>query len=204
MVARKGHNSRASPVSTSDGYRGVSIDVGSELDERFAAFVRARGEHHLRTATLLTGDPQAAEDLVQASLVRLYRAWPRLDTTADPDAYLRRIIVNTRRSWWRARWRQETPVADVPEMAGSVAGTLWGEDAADRFAIGLLVREALADLPRRQRAVLVLRYCEDLPEAEVASLLGCSAGTVKTHAHRGLRALRTRLGELDAFQVNER
>ena len=129
---------------------------------------------------------------MQASLLKLYRAWPRIDTSAEPDAYLRRIIVNTRRSWWRARWRQETPVAEMPETAA-------GEDAAERHAVGALVRQALARLPRQQRAVLVLRYCEDLPEAEVAFLLGCSAGAVKTHAHRGLRALRESLGDLDCF-----
>jgi RNA polymerase sigma-70 factor (sigma-E family) len=167
-----------------------------ELDERFTAFVRSRGEHHLRMATLLTGNPDAAEDLVQASLLKLYRVWPRIDTSGEPDAYLRQIIVNTRRSWWRARWRRETPVPEMPEAAA-------GEDAAERHAVGTLVRQALARLPRQQRAVLVLRYCEDLPEAEVASLLGCSAGTVKTHAHRGLRALRESLGGLDALAVNQ-
>jgi len=167
-----------------------------EFDERFTAFVRSRGAQHLRMATLLTGNPDAAEDLVQASLLKLYRAWSRIDTSGDPDAYLRRIIVNTRRSWWRARWRRETPVAEVPEAAT-------GEDAAERHAVGARVRQALARLPRQQRAVLVLRYCEDLPEAEVASLLGCSAGAVKTHAHRGLRALRESLGDLDSFAVNQ-
>lgn len=167
-----------------------------ELDEQFAAFVRSRGEHHLRMATLLTGNPDAAEDLVQASLLKLYRAWPRIDTSQAPDAYLRRIIVNTRRSWWRALSR-ETTVPEVPETAE-------GEDAAERRAVGALVRQALARLSRQQRAVLVLRYCEDLPEAEVASLLGCSAGAVKTHAHRGLRALRETLGDLDSFTVNNK
>jgi RNA polymerase sigma-70 factor (sigma-E family) len=166
-----------------------------EFDEGFTAFVRSRGEYHLRMATLLTGDPDAAEDLVQASLLKLYRAWSRIDTSGGPDAYLRRIIVNTRRSWWRARWRQETPVPEVPETAA-------GEDAAERHAVGALVRQALARLPRQQRAVLVLRYCEDLPEDEVACLLGCSAGAVKTHAHRGLRALRESLGDRDFFAVN--
>lgn len=166
-----------------------------EFDERFTAFVRSRGEHHLRMATLLTGNPDSAEDLVQASLLKLYRAWSRIDTLGEPDAYLRRIIVNTRRSWWRARWRHETPVPEVPEAAA-------GEDAAERHAVGALVRQALARLPKQQRAVLVLRYCEDLPEAEVASLLGCSAGAVKTHAHRGLRALRASLGDLDSFTAN--
>jgi RNA polymerase sigma-70 factor (sigma-E family) len=167
-----------------------------DFDEEFTAFVRSRGEHHLRVATLLTGSPEAAEDLVQASLLKLYQAWSRIDTSDGPDAYLRRIIVNTRRSWWRTRWRQETPVPEVPDAAA-------GEDAAERHAVGVLVRQALARLPRQQRAVLVLRYYEDLPEAEVASLLGCSAGSVKTHAHRGLRALRGALGEPDRFAVNE-
>jgi RNA polymerase sigma-70 factor (sigma-E family) len=166
-----------------------------EFDERFTAFVRSRGEHHLRMATLLTGNPDAAQDLVQASLLKLYRAWSRIDTSGEPDAYLRRIIVNTHRSWWRARWRRETPVPEVPEAAA-------GEDAAERHAAGALVRQALARLPRQQRAVLVLRYCEDLPEADVASLLGCSAGAVKTHAHRGLRALRESLGDRDSLAVN--
>ena len=168
-----------------------------EIDERFAAFVRAHGERHLRMAVLLTGDWHAAEDLVQASLVKLYRAWPRLDTGTDPDAYLRRIIVNTHRSWWRARWRRETPAAALPDRA-------YGDDLADRHALGALVRQALAGLPRQQRAVLVLRYCEDLPEAAVAQLLGCSAGSVKTHGHRGLRALRRRLGgEWPRPEVNQ-
>ena len=165
-----------------------------EDEERFDAFVRDRGEHHLRVATLLTGSPAEAEDLVQASLVRLYRAWPRLDVTSSADAYLRKIIVNTRRSWWRSRWRQETPVASVPDV--------WTEGFEDRYALGALVRAALAELPRRQRAVLVLRYVEDLSEASIAELLGCSAGTVKTHAHRGLRALRSSLGDLGPFAVN--
>jgi RNA polymerase sigma-70 factor (sigma-E family) len=165
-----------------------------EVDERFAAYVRARGDHLLRVAVLLTGDWHAAEDLVQASLVKLYRAWPRLDTSADLDAYLRRIMVNTHRSWWRARWRREAPAAVLPE-------SVCGDDLAERQAVGAVVREALARLPR---AVLVLRYCEDLSEASVAELLGCSVGTVKAHAHRGLRTLRERLGdEFDRFEVNE-
>ena len=168
----------------------------AEDEERFAAFVRERGEYHLRVATLLTGSAAEAEDLLQASLVRLYRAWPRLEVSASPpDAYLRKIVVNTRRSWWQARWRRESPVASVPDVAA--------EGFEDRYALGALVRAALAGLPRRQRAVLVLRYIEDLPEASVAGLLGCSAGTVKTHAHRGLRALRASLGDLGPFAVSE-
>jgi RNA polymerase sigma-70 factor (sigma-E family) len=159
----------------------------ADFDERFADYVRDRGEHHLRVAVLLTGDWHAAEDLVQVSLVKLYRAWPRLRLDGDPDAYLRRIMVNTHRSWWRARWRRETPTGELPETVIA--------DFADGQALGAQVRQALQALPRRQGEVLVLRYCADLTEAQVADLLGCSLGAVKTHAHRGLRALREILGE---------
>jgi RNA polymerase sigma-70 factor (sigma-E family) len=168
-----------------------------DTDKSFAAYVRDRGDHHLRVAVLLTGDWHAAEDLVQTSLVKLYRAWPRLETTKDPDAYLRRIMINTHRSWWRALSRREAPTAVLPEDSTT-------DDIAERQAISAVVRQALAKLPRQQRAVLVLRYAADLPEAEIAELLGCSPGTVKTHAHRGLRALRESLGGDFVLQpVNE-
>jgi len=159
----------------------------ADIDERFTAYMRDRGEHHLRVAVLLTGDWHAAEDLVQASMVKLYRAWPKLQTDTDPDGYLRRIMVNTHRSWWRARWRREMPAGDLPETVSA--------DFTDGQALGAQVRQALQMLPQRQRAVLVLRYFADLPEAEVADLLGCSGGTVKTHTHRGLEALREILKE---------
>ena len=144
-----------------------------DLEESFDAFVRARGDHHLRVAALLTGSSAEAEDLVQSSLVELYRAWPRLDVESGaPDAYLRKIIVNTRRTWWQTRWRQESPTASVPDRPDPAAG---GGDPADRQALGSLVRSALAALPRQQRAVLVLRYLEDLPDGGggvAARLLG--------------------------------
>lgn len=164
-----------------------------DIDQGFAAYVRDRGGHHLRVAVLLTADWHAAEDLVQASLVKLYRAWPKLQPDGNPDAYLRRIMVNTHRSWWRARWRRETPAGELPE---TVIG-----DFADGQVLSAQVRLALQALPPRQRAVLVLRYFADRPEAEVADLLGCSAGTVKTHARRGLQALREILGE-DHYERN--
>ena len=98
--------------------------------------------------------------------------------------------VRTRTGVWA-----RSPVATVPDTATP--------GFEDRYALGSLVRAALAGLPRQQRAVLVLRYIEDLPEASVAELLGCSVGSVKTHAHRGLRALRASLGDLGPFAVNE-
>jgi RNA polymerase sigma factor (sigma-70 family) len=126
-------------------------------------------------------------------------------------------MVNTQRSWWRARWRREMLAARLSEGSGGtgiggtgiggtgIGGTgIGGDDFADRQALGALVRQALAGLPRQQRAVLVLRYCEDLSEAEVAGILGCSPGTVKTHAHRGMNALREVLGsEFGSLEVNE-
>lgn len=153
-----------------------------DVDSEFAAFVRRRGDHHLRTAVLLTGDWHTAEDLTQAALMKLYRVWHRLDTADDPDAYLRRILVNTNRSWWRTRRRREIPVAGIPDRA--VAGD------GESVVLAHTVRRALVGLPARQRTALVLRFFEDLPEAEVAGLMGCSVGSVKTHVHRGLRAMR--------------
>lgn len=168
----------------------------TEDEEAYDAFVRARSEYFLRVSVLLTGSLRDGEDLLQTSLLRLYRAWPRLNLTlSGPEAYLRRILVNTRRSWWQVRWRREWPVNSFPDVAV-------GSDFADMYAVGAQVRSALAALPRQQRTVLVLRYVEDLAEADVASLLGVSAGTVKTHAHRGLRALRKSLGDLAPSAVN--
>lgn len=153
------------------------------MDAEFVDFVRRRGDHHLRTAVLLTGNWHTAEDLVQSCLARLYRAWPRLDTSSEPDAYLRRILVNTYRSWWRARWRREIPRAELPDL-------LAPGDVGEAGAVAEDVRNALAKLPVRQRTALVLRFFADLPESEVAGLMGCSVGSVKTHTHRGLRAMR--------------
>ena len=172
--------------------------MAPDLEESFDTFVRARGGHFLRVAVLLTGSATEAEDLLQASLTQLYRAWPRLGgEELAPDAYLRTILVNTRRSWWRTKWRRELPVAAVPERPGQVA------DLAETYALGALVRAALAKLPRQQRAVLVLRYVEDLSVASVADLLGVSAGTVKSQAHRGLRALRASLSPPGPVEANE-
>lgn len=153
------------------------------MDADFEEFVRRRGDHHLRTAVLLTGDWHAAEDLVQTGLGKLYKVWHRLDTGSEPDAYLRRILVNTHRSWWRARWRREIPRAEHPGLPSA-------EDLGETRAVAEDVRNALSRLPARQRTALVLRFFADLPEAEVADLMGCSVGTVKSHTHRGLQAMR--------------
>ncbi|MEV4136970.1 SigE family RNA polymerase sigma factor [Dactylosporangium sp. NPDC049742] len=134
-------------------------------------------------AGMTDSDWHTAEDLMQSCLGKLHRVWHRLDTSSEPDAYLRRILINTHRSWWRARRRREIPRAQLPDLPGP--GDLGDEGAAAQD-----VRSALVKLPSRQRTALVLRFFVDLSEAEVAELMGCSVGTVKTHTHRGLQAMR--------------
>ena len=160
------------------------MDEGAQ--QEFAEFVAARSMQLIRLAYVLTGDQHTAEDLLQNALVKAAAHWGRIHTA--PEAYVRRIMYREQVNWLRRRpRRRETAMAQVPE---SPAG-----DEAAGVAARLALRDALLTLPPRRRAVLVLRYLEDLPEAEVASLLGCSAGSVKTHAHRGLRALRGKLSE---------
>ncbi|GIJ80614.1 RNA polymerase sigma-70 factor, sigma-E family [Micromonospora phaseoli] len=147
----------------------------------FDDFVASRSPRLLRTAFLLTRDWALAEDLLQTALARAWESWRRIE--GDPEPYVRRIIVNAYASWWRRRWRGELPTADLPEAATAQDPHL-GFDDRDRLW------RALGRLPRRQRAVLVLRYFEDLSEAEIAGALGCSIGTVKSQASRALAKLR--------------
>jgi RNA polymerase sigma-70 factor (sigma-E family) len=118
---------------------------------------------------------------LQTALARAWEAWRRIE--GDPEPYVRRIIVNANASWWRRRWRGEVPTADLPEVAAE----------ADRYS-GLDDRDhlwrALGRLPPRQRAILVLRYFEDLSDAEIADVLHCSVGTVKSQASRAVAKLR--------------
>jgi RNA polymerase sigma-70 factor (sigma-E family) len=147
----------------------------------FDQFVATRSQALLRTAYLLTGEHALAEDLLQTALAKSWFAWARID--GPPEAYVRRVLVTTYATWWRRKWRTEYPTGELPERAGP--GT---ETAAvdDRDAL----RRALGSLPRRQRAVVVLRYYEDLSEAETAAALGISRGTVKSQASKALAALR--------------
>lgn len=161
--------------------------------EDFEEFVAARQEALLRTAYLLTGHRQDAEDLVQTALVKAVPHWSRL--TGDPEAYVRRILVHENVSRWRRRRWREWTVAGPAEQLGSPASP--EEDVAGRIAL----RQALAALAPRQRAVLVLRYFEDRSEAETAELLGISVGTVKSHARDGLARLRRTVPGLDESVV---
>jgi RNA polymerase sigma-70 factor (sigma-E family) len=167
----------------------VSIDGGLLMTEAasagrtpFADFVAARGQALQRTAFLLTGDWAAAEDLLQTALARVYPRWGRI-VRDDPEAYVRRVLVNTWSSWWRRKWRGERPTAELPERA--VVDTYADVDRREA------VRQALTRLPHKQRAVVVLRFHEDLSEAQVAEMLGVSVGTVKSQASKALAKLRT-------------
>jgi RNA polymerase sigma-70 factor (sigma-E family) len=161
------------------------------VDERarqdFSEFVAARSGELLRLAYVLTADRDAAEDLLQSALTRAAAHWGRIRTA--PEAYVRRIIYREQVSRWRrgAR-RRETIVAQVPDRPA--------QDQVGEAVARLALREALLALPPRKRAVLVLRYLEDLPEAQVADILGCSVGTVRSQAHKAIGQLRSVLPSL--------
>jgi RNA polymerase sigma-70 factor (sigma-E family) len=157
---------------------------GSVNAPSFDDFVAARASRLLRVAFLLTRDWQSAEDLLQTALMKAWSAWSRVND--EPEPYVRRIIVNAYTSSWRRRWRGELAHAVVPEPS-----TLPGQvDEVDEVGERDVVWQALGRLPPRQRAVVVLRYFEDLPEAHVADLLGITVGTVKSQTAKALRQLR--------------
>lgn len=147
--------------------------------EDFEEFVAARQHALLRTAFLLTGHRQDAEDLVQTALIKAVPHWHRI--AGDPEAYVRRILLRENISRWRARRWREVSVEDPHEVPRP------DEDVAGRVAL----REALVALAPRQRAVIVLRYFEDRTEAQTADLLGISVGTVKSQTRDALARLRT-------------
>ena len=154
-------------------------------DVEFAEWMGARQHALVRTAYLLTGSQHAAEDLVQTTLTRLYLAWDRISDHQHVDAYARKALVNEHRSTWRRASRRLEVLSEAPPETAHQAGQYDGErEAVWRFVQGL---------PPRQRAVIVLRYYEDLSEAETADLLGISTGTVKSQASRALASLRDRV-----------
>jgi RNA polymerase sigma-70 factor (sigma-E family) len=152
-------------------------------DEEFAEFARASYSGLIHAAYLLTGDRHAAEDAAQAALVRTYAAWSRVRRD-DAFAYTRRVLVNYVTDRWRRRLR-EYPASELPEQAA-------GADPADEVALRQWLTEALATLTVRERAVIVMRYLFDLPEAAVARDLGITVGTVKSTGSRALAKLRVR------------
>ncbi|MBY8873589.1 SigE family RNA polymerase sigma factor [Micromonospora sp. PLK6-60] len=165
------------------------------VDGEFTAFVHERGDALLRVAYALAGSQHGAEDLLQNALAKAYARWPRIRGDAEP--YVKRILYHDQVSRWRLRsHRAEVPVAVLPERAVQ-------RDLGQDSDLRLLLRDALRRLPPRQRAVLILRYLEDMSVEETAAALGCRAGTVASQASRALAKLRElvpALDELTTFQ----
>ena len=153
----------------------------------FAEFVAARSAALHRTAYLMVGERQLAQDLLQEALTKTYVAWPRLRDTSKAEAYTRKAITTTAITWYRRRSWGERPTDTVPERIGA--------DPTDVLTTRELLWGALQSLPPRQRAAIVLRFYEDLSEARTAEVLGCAPGTVKSQVSAGLRKLRDHLGE---------
>jgi RNA polymerase sigma-70 factor (sigma-E family) len=147
-------------------------------------FLAERGEPLLQTAVLLAGSREAGEDLLQAALERMLRHWRRID--GNPEGYLRRTLHNLATD----RWRRQGTRHKLLQRLRPGAGELAGPDAMAEIDLRDALVRLLAQLPARQRSVIVLRYWEQLTEAEAAAVLGCSTGTVKSAASRGLARMR--------------
>ena len=156
-------------------------------DEEFVAFVRARGRALARTATLIAGDPVAGEDLLQTALAQTYARWRKGSDIDDLEQYVRVVLVRAHISWRRRLSSTEHPSELVLDDVAA-------PDIADRMVDRGVLLAALRELPPKQRATLVLRFFDDLSEADTAAALGCSAGSVKQHTSRGLARLRSLLG----------
>jgi RNA polymerase sigma-70 factor (sigma-E family) len=163
---------------------------GVGVSDDFEAYVAARGPALLRLAYVLTGNEADAQDVVQDALSRALPRWQRIAQADDPDAYVRRMVVNAHVSWWRKFKRRESPVHEVV-LPGNHAG-------ADVEAVVRAGNDELwaacARLPRDQRAAVVLRYYEQLSFAEIATLMAVAEATARSRVHRGLAALRTAMG----------
>jgi RNA polymerase sigma-70 factor (sigma-E family) len=176
----------ASVLDARDDREGPAVPrarTGGPDDRGFGEYVSARSRALLRTAYLLTGNVADAEDLVQAALAKTFLAWDRIEDRGAVDGYVRRAMVNTHISWWRRRRVEEYPTDEIPDQA--VADHAVSSDLQETL------RRAIDRLPQRMRAAVVLRYYEDMTEAEVAEALGVSLGTVKSTVSRAVAKLRT-------------
>jgi RNA polymerase sigma-70 factor (sigma-E family) len=161
----------------------MALERTSAKDAEFSAWMAARQPALLRTAYLLTGDHHSAEDLVQLTLAKVYLSWDKVQRREVIDGYARRIMVNENNSIWRRAWKKRELTTDqVPERVPF-------HDSYDEGQASVLW-DFVQTLPRKQRAVIVLRYYEELSEAEIADVLGISTGTVKSQASRALATLR--------------
>ncbi len=168
------------------------------MSEDYASFVRARAQALLRSAYLLTGDQQLAEDLVQEALARTHQAWSRLREVGNAEAYARRTMYHVHVSVWRRRrgLREELP-GNLPEPAKGHA------DEAESIAVRMTLEQALRSLSTRQRSVVILRYFDGCTDAESAEILGVSVSTVKTQLARALNQLRRLVPALGAVSSAE-
>ncbi len=167
----------------------ATMSDAASKDADFAAYMSARQPSLLRTAYLLSGDRHTAEDLVQTAFAKLYLSWDKVHTRDSLDGYVRRILVNEHNSLWRRAWkRQEHATEHLPDQGYDDPHREPDRDDA--------MWAFVQTLPRKQRAVIVLRYYEDLSEAEIAHVLGISTGTVKSQASRALAAMRERVSSV--------
>jgi RNA polymerase sigma-70 factor (sigma-E family) len=171
-----------------DQARLISSNHGAE--DRFREFVAERWVALLRTAYLLTGDYGHAEDLVQTALIRVHRHWGKVERAESPEAYVRKIMVTAHTDWWRRFGSRERAERLTPEF-----DDLSTVDAYASVELRDELWAALQSLPAKMRAALVLRYFEDLGEAETARILDCSVGTVKSQTSRGLQRLQKALSK---------
>lgn len=163
---------------------GVTMSRAEARDEDFSSYMHARQPSLMRTAYLLTGDRHTAEDLVQTAFAKLYLSWDKVNDRGSVDGYVRRILVNEHNSLWRRAWkRRESSTDDLPDRPHH-------DHYDDRTGADLW--DLVQTLPKKARAVVVLRYYEELSEAETADALGISIGTVKSQASRALATLRDR------------
>lgn len=191
--ARKlaGQPVRARPCLYVHEHADVIVRPADEAD--FRAFVAARSQALLWFAHVLTGDPHMAEDVVQTALAKTALAWPRIRRKDNPEGYVRRAIVTTHLNALRRKPWREQPREMITDDVNAVSPE---HELDERDAMWT----ALAELPPKQRAVLVLRYYEDLSEADIADVLNCSCGTVKSQASKGLQHLRTIVESEEATQ----
>jgi RNA polymerase sigma-70 factor (sigma-E family) len=169
--------------------------MNDEARARFGEFVAGRTASLIRLAYLLTGDQHAAEDLLQSALAKTAARWGKL-RNEDPDAYVRTVMYREQISFWRRRGRRREVAVQAPPDRGYA-------DPSAHTDLRLSMREALLRLPADQRAVLVLRYYEDLTETRVAEILDCSIGTVRSRTHRAVARLRTLLPQANDLVVEE-
>lgn len=155
----------------------------------FEEYVRTRQDALLRSARRLVPDPVEAQDLLQTALARTYGRWDGIADKSLADAYLRRVMINTRTEWWRARKLEEIPTEQLPDTGV--------EDATGQHADRALLMDLLSVLAPKQRSVVVLRHCEQMSTEETAAALDMSAGTVKSTLHRALARLREELETRD-------